>query len=245
MIDTLMLMTGIDIPIPELQIQMHQPTIKEISMMGEKNFFIALQFLTLKKESYFEDKRVLEQVSNFQIFMTVINENPKKFGIDINIKNCVIQLLSLLFDKYKIIFTPQSIIISKDNNNAIIDDQNFEKFQEMLSLVFCLNTQSNSNTNYNPANKKAKEIAEKLMRGRQKVAALKGDKSESLFTRYISVLSVGIPMSLAQLLDSTPFQIYDLLERFTLFQDWDINMKVRLAGGTSNEQVESFMKEIH
>jgi hypothetical protein len=29
------LMTGIDLPIPELQTVVHQPTIKEISLIGE------------------------------------------------------------------------------------------------------------------------------------------------------------------------------------------------------------------
>jgi hypothetical protein len=39
MIDTLALMTGIDIPVPECQIVVHQPKIKEISYVGEKDFY--------------------------------------------------------------------------------------------------------------------------------------------------------------------------------------------------------------
>ena len=31
----LALMTGVDIPVPELQIAIHQPTIEEISLIGE------------------------------------------------------------------------------------------------------------------------------------------------------------------------------------------------------------------
>ena len=38
----LALMTGIDIPVPELQTVIHQPTIKEISYMGEQDFFVGL-----------------------------------------------------------------------------------------------------------------------------------------------------------------------------------------------------------
>ena len=38
----LALMTGIDIPVPELQISIHQPTIKEISMIGEQDFFTGI-----------------------------------------------------------------------------------------------------------------------------------------------------------------------------------------------------------
>ena len=36
----LALMTGVDIPIPELQLALHQPTIKEISYIGETEFLV-------------------------------------------------------------------------------------------------------------------------------------------------------------------------------------------------------------
>jgi hypothetical protein len=50
------------------------------------------------------------------------------------------------------------------------------------------------NETFNPANKKAKEIADKIMRGRRKVAALKAadQKQSSVLAQYISVLSVGL-----------------------------------------------------
>jgi hypothetical protein len=38
----LALMTGVDLPIPELQLVSHQPTIKEISMVGEYDFLIGV-----------------------------------------------------------------------------------------------------------------------------------------------------------------------------------------------------------
>ena len=45
----LALMAGIDIPIPECQIILHQPTIKEIAYLGESNFFTGVQCLCLQK----------------------------------------------------------------------------------------------------------------------------------------------------------------------------------------------------
>ena len=36
------LLTGIDLPIPEIQITIHQPTIKEISLIGEHDFFMGI-----------------------------------------------------------------------------------------------------------------------------------------------------------------------------------------------------------
>ena len=46
----LALMTGVDIPIPELQVTIHQPTIKEISMIGEQDFFIGIQMLCIDRQ---------------------------------------------------------------------------------------------------------------------------------------------------------------------------------------------------
>jgi hypothetical protein len=46
----LALMSGIDIPIPEIQTVIHQPTIKEISYIGEIEFFTGLQTVTINKK---------------------------------------------------------------------------------------------------------------------------------------------------------------------------------------------------
>lgn len=39
------LMTGSDIPIPECQLTLHQPSVKEIGLVGEEDFLSALQLL--------------------------------------------------------------------------------------------------------------------------------------------------------------------------------------------------------
>ena len=38
----LALMAGIDIPIPELLLVVHVPTVKDIAYMGEQEFFLAV-----------------------------------------------------------------------------------------------------------------------------------------------------------------------------------------------------------
>ena len=45
----LALMTGIDIPIIEMQLAIHQPTIKEISYLGEEEFFSGISCLCIDK----------------------------------------------------------------------------------------------------------------------------------------------------------------------------------------------------
>jgi hypothetical protein len=83
------------------------------------------------------------------------------------------------------------------------------------------------------------------MRGRQRVAAQKGGSNSSVFSKYLSILSVGLPMSMAELTNLTMFQIYDLMERYSLYTNWDIDIRTRLAGGKPDSQPDNWMKDIH
>ena len=129
----LALMTGVDIPIPELQITVHQPTIKEISMIGEQDFFIGIQMLCVDKKVYIEDEGLLANTTNFQIFMTMLNQQQM-----VDKKQAVQQVLTLLFPQAKIIFTPRSILLNINQENIIIDEGNFEQLQDVLIQQFCL-----------------------------------------------------------------------------------------------------------
>jgi hypothetical protein len=64
----------------------------------------------------------------------------------------------------------------------MIDGNNFEYLQAAISDICCLKTGPMDQQAFNPADKKAREIAEKLMRGRQRVAAQKGETNVSIFS---------------------------------------------------------------
>lgn len=236
----LALLTGVDIPIPELQMAIHQPTILEISMLGEKNFFIGVQLLCVQKRMYIQDETLLANTNNFQIFMTILGE--KKLAEK---KDSVLQVLSLLFPNASIIFTPRSLIINQGEISSTIDDKNFENFQSIVQDMLCL---SNSDEQaFNPGSKRAKEIADKLMKARQKVAAEKA-KSQgdgSMFGQYLSVLTVGIhSMSLQDCINLTVYQLYELIERYSLYNNWDLEIRSRLAGAKGDKPIENWMKPI-
>jgi len=78
-------------------------------------------------------------------------------------------------------FLPRSLYLSKDTQSIVIDENNFEALQRVIQDIFCLNNSANDIHNFNPGNAKAKEIADKLMRGRQRVAAQKGEGDGSIF----------------------------------------------------------------
>lgn len=236
----LALMAGTDIPVPECQLIVHQPTITEISFVGEENFFVGVQTLCLNKTMFIQDESVLEQVNNFQIFMTVINDKSTA-----DKKEAVKQVLKLILPKYQVMMTPKSIVVNEEGASHMIDEDNFEAFQEVLKLIFCAKTGPMNQQAFNPANAKAKEIADKLMRGRQRVAQQKGELNVSVFSQYLSILTIGLHIPITELLKTTMFQLYDLMERYTLYINWDIDIRSRLAGGKPENQPENWMKNIH
>ena len=232
---------GSDIPIPECQLVLHQPTMKEIAFMGEHEFFVGVLTLTLHKSMFMDkDKGVPESITNFQIFMTIVNgkETADK-------KEIVKQLFLIIFPKYKVLFTPNSILFQDDNGNHMVDASNFESLQEILRMVFCVNSTDMDKQAFNPANDAAKEIAEKLMRGRQRVAAQSGENNHSIFSQYLSVLVIGTQLGFNELQTYTMYQIFDLMERYSLYTNWDIDLRCRLAGGKPDTQPDNWMKNIH
>ena len=238
--DTLTLMTGVDFPIPDLQVAVHQPTIKEISMIGEKDFFLGAQVLCLSKSMYIEDERLLSETTNFQIFMTIMQNKESA-----KVKACVLKVLGLLFPNASVLFTPRAVLLNLGEQNINIDEGNFESLQLIWKDMFCL--QESGQDAFNPANEEAKRIAEKLMRGRQRVAAQKAKEGgDSTFTQYLSILTVGLEsMGLNELMNLTMFQLYDLVERYMLYSNWDLDVRQRLAGGKPDSEPENWMKPIH
>lgn len=234
---TLSLMSGIDIPIPECNLILHQPTIKEIAYLGETFFFTGAQCLCINKSMY---QGLIEgDVNNFDLLMLLLQDKNT-----VDKKNAVQQVLQLLFPDYKIFITPRSIAFNRANETFTIDEGNFESLQNILKNVFCLG--SAGQESYNPSGKKAREIADKLMRARQKVAQQKGSSNSSVLAQYVSVLTVGLSsMSLQNLLNLTMYQLYDLIERYTLYTNWDLDIKSKLAGGKSETKVENWMKALH
>lgn len=224
----LALITGVDIPISECRLTVHQPSIKEISVIGEREFFRGVQTICISKPM---DRNDLANISNFQIFMKIVMDKAEKGR-----KQNVLDTLFILFPKYKVTILPRSLLFNIDNENIIIDENNFSSLQEVLRQISCLN--GSKGDQFNPGNAAAAEIARKLERGRQRVAAQKqgAGNNASVFSQYLSILSVGLHMSLQDLSNLTVYQFYDLIDRYTLYINWDLDLRQRLAGGTPDSK---------
>ena len=244
MINTTALATGIDIVIPECQLILHQPTLLEISYLGREKFMSGIYALNISKESIkFEDEIDLSEVSNFQLFMMVMEDERT-----LDKKQAVQEVLSLIFPKYKISFTPRSLMFYQQEIGMItVDDSNFNALQEIISIAFCLNRGKDEEFKYNvrESDKRAKEIADKLKRGRERVAEIKSKEAGDFILNYISILSVGLGIPMAQFKDYTLFMLCDQVERFGMYKSWDIDIKSRLAGAKIDHEPPDWMANIH
>lgn len=242
----LALMAGADIPIPELQATVHVPIIEDIAYMGEKNYFTAVQYLCIDKESLTQDKIVLQSMTNFQVLMRVLSQSQDKEK-----KQAISTLLTIMFPEYNNVITPRSIVLTarEDKTHIImIDDNNFEMVKEIFKQVLCVSSIfQGENIIYNPGNARAKAIADKLMRGRRKAAEINAKKAgnNSVFVRYISILSVAQVATIEECKKYNIFQLFDLIERYMAYVEWDSDLRVRLAGGKPDKQVESWMRDLH
>lgn len=234
---SLALITGVDIPIPELQLVLHQPSCKEIGMFGEQNFVSSASLICAKKESLVEDESLLKNITDFQILIEVINQYKKKADIT--------TFFSLLFPSYKLMITPRSFIFNnfETKENVLIDESNLSILQEYLREAFCL--KESSEESFNPANETAKKIKDKILKGRRRVAELKEKENDGIFARYISILSIALHKTPLELRELTMYQVLDLVDRFGLWVAHDTDMRVRLAGGHPDKEAENWMKNIH
>ena len=247
--NNLALIAGIDIPIPELQMSIHQPTIREIAYMGEEAYFGAVQTICFDKRllmaSSEQGKADLSNFNNFQVFMTIINDSRIKNSEER--KNYVLDVLGVFFPGYIAQLLPMGLYLNNPDKqkNIMVNETNFDALQNAIKNISgVMNSVGGQNSNFNPRGKKAAVIAAKLMRGRQRVSN-QGGKKQGVLGRYVSILTVALhSMSWADLLGLTVPQIFDLIERYGLYTNWDLDIRSRLAGAKPYEQPVVWMKDL-
>lgn len=246
MLDELLLLSGSDIPFPQARINIHQPTIKEISYIGEENFFLGCELLKFSKDILSdEDKKNLKDKNDFEVLLSIIRNNKsisaQKSKISVNM------VLTLLFPDYQFNMLSDAIAFKKIGTNeevGKIDKDNFSEFKEILSQMFCLSNTKQGN--YNPANKLAQEFADKMRKGREKAAQQKGEHHKiAVLSRYISILSVGECKDMNCLLNYTIYQLYDEFERFEAREAYDLYIKQKLAGAKDLQDIDNWMRDLH
>lgn len=242
-------MTGEDVPFIQAQISIHQPTIAELSLLGENNFRLGCGLLNISTDLLSDkDKNDLKGLSDFDILMTLIKDKSK--GKLRKGRSCVMRLLYLLFPEYEIrVNENNQLELSKGDEKHYIHEANYSYFKSILTDIFCLRHVDKDEPKYNPKSEVAKSIAAQLERGRARAAATKnkgnGNQKTTFLDRYISILSVGLQMSVNDLTEYTIYQLYDVFERYQLKTAQDFYVKAKMAGAKDIEEVEDWRKDLH
>ena len=155
--------------------------------------------------------------------------------------------LALLFPSYAISLKKDSIALKKEGTDEefYLNKDNYEEFQQLIKQMFSFNTGAEDDA-CRPDGQLASKIAEKLKKRHKKLEELdKKSIKVDIYSRYASILSTGLKISIEDILNYTPYQLFDQLERYRLKQDYDIFIKAQLAGAKDLKDPEDWMKDIH
>lgn len=247
MIESLLLLSGNDIPFPEARVTLHQPTLKEIAYIGETAFFVGCGFLNFSKNLLNEqDKTRLANIDDFDIFMSIIMNKQK--DTQSSVENAML-VLTLIFPLYEISVRDNLLVLSKDNEDFYIDRKTFPIFKQKIISMFNLEINQKEVANYNPSGNMAKRIAEKFKKRHEKLMqlekqALGDDKTISILQRYVSILAVGLQKDLNDLMQYTVYQLLDEFQRYQLKLQWDAYIQAKMAGAKDLEEVDNWMIDL-
>lgn len=241
-IDYLTLLCGEDILLRDFNLIIHQPKIKEISLIGEESFFKMASFLSIDKQTVIdtlcetmnreEVESVYKDLTDYEIFYSLASVDSNK---EFNMRDSAIQIFMVLFPDYNSSFEENGIyFITKENNFIVIDKHKYSEFREYIKEVLGMSG-SDGEDEYNPVSDKAKEIAEKL-KARKKRLAKNKEKNINIIANYVSSLSIGVAgYNLEKVSNMTLYQVYDQMQRYSQWRDSEFRISMQLAGAKDVE----------
>lgn len=234
----LQLMTGIDIPVEDIGVTIHQPRLKEISILGQDKYLIALQLFSFSPKSF---KQMTQTVSTWDILQEVLKQ--KIDGVK-DVRQLLLNFLQLFFIE-KVQFGPRSLLLSAGPENIkSIEPDKIDILQTIIQDVggyFLI--QGSKEEVFNPANDKAARIAEKMKKAREKLAKVKaaemgGDKTNNnIFTTMIATIATKTANSLEDINSMTLFQLNKLYRSYLNWESFDLEIKSRLAGAKNEKNL--------
>lgn len=235
-LDELQRITGIDIAVDELKLVFHQPKVAEIAMIGQQNYFLALSIVHMSPEQLGIKS---EEVTSWMIFLESINQQIP----GVKSTRILIQNFLQLFITEKVNIGPRSIMIDTQDQGIInIEAENFSLFQEVISALGGYSLLSPAEEQFNPKNKRAAEIAEKMKAARKRIAAQKETgSSDGFIAKYIRAVVTRTANSLEDVKNMTLLQLNEILKTYLNWEAYDIDLRSRLAGAKNDNPLEHWM----
>ncbi len=244
-IDYLTLYSGVDIHDKENNLIIHQPTIKEICMLGEDSLFIILQLIKLNKEDLEGNINKIEKskITNFDIFLKVINEERK------DLKDIVIQFFTILFQDYTVQINDNNIELifnHQEDVKIIIDNNKYEILKDIINQMFMIEDNAKNVAKDKASQKLLKKFQERkniLAKKKQNLQTDEEKQNEikSAIASMISVLSIGNNISSQSILEYNYFRLMVDYKKLLTKVQYDTVDRYRIAGAKIEKDPENWI----
>lgn len=231
-----------EIPCVELGLTIHNPSIEEISMIGETSFFKGLRVLTFSKKDLSGFSEELQDATDFSLLMFVLNtQEYAHFRKDVE------KVFQIIFPNCQILIKTDSILISdvEKKSTTFLREGNFTEFVEIIKVVFDLKNQKDE---FNPANKATEKLIEQIKRGREKIKrekeAFEDNKDENVLVNLVSIMSIGMGIDINILKKYTVIQLLKSFERYQLKLASDRYFMARVQGAEGLDEPEDWYKSL-
>lgn len=208
-------------------------TLREIALVGIKNFYIYLNFFTLNKEeidNFNKENEIEEEITPFQFHLrnSIYDKNYQKNFADAFKFFLKINSITILKDN-------EAIVLDNDTNR-VIKEKEFNLISEIIKAQnFLLEYEEENYSIKKPSNSKAKEILQKLEQ-RKKVIDKKKSHNNLDFYDLVGSLAIGdVGLNILNIWDITYYAFNDQFNRMKMKENYENDVKSLLAGADSKK----------
>lgn len=260
MIDKFTLMAGTDFFFPPFMTMISQPSLKDISYLGEMNFFSAVSmFSGANKESVVaamlenvpdEEKQKMEVQFNYTIANDLEAFYKLANGPSEIILNSFMTLIfpSLLESKWVKVGQTKKIwqLTFKGNKEEKKSYQMnleiYEQLREVVKDLFTYETEESKENQLRPAGEMAQKIADKIKAAQDRRAKIYGDtakkQDDSPLSTMMSMLVTIDKIPITEVLKMTFVQLLVQLNRSQLFDSYQTQIQLGAFAGIDGDLVD-------
>lgn len=207
-------------------------------MLGETNYFVALQLFTMTAQQL----RIETPGVNG---WTILQESLKQKIEGVTDTKVLVHNFIQLFFNQTVNFGPRSLMVMSKDGILNVEPEDFDKLQNLVGILGGKELLVPSEETFNPKNRRAAEIAEKMKKARKKLAQIKAaenggvdpEAGHGFLSRYIRTVALGTSNSLEQVNDMTILQLNEIMQVFLAKEAYEIDVQSRLAGAKSDKEL--------
>lgn len=254
---SLSLLAGSPFPLPGFGLALTQPSVKEISFMGEVSFYHSLAILNTSKDKYQEQmektyadkpeeleflREKLMFLTDYSLTLELLESNPEmKMNFQSLLYLIVPNMSKCFMDDRTMILTIRD---GEKPRQIIVNDELFKELRDGIEKMF--QSDSINKNDFNPVNDKAAQIAEKIRKRRSIVAhetGKDGQKTSALATA-VSIISTADGIPLHEVLEYTVPQLFFQLERSKKYNEYKTQITLGAFSGLKDVEISEWMETI-